>query len=205
MKVLDLFCGQGGWSRAFAEAGHDCYGIDVRNLGYPYHFLKADLNDWEPDQHYDVILASPPCNHFSKVNQNWNGKNNNTKGLDLVWRCFALIAQIKPKYWVIENVKGLSEFIDKPTDIVRYGKTKSHKEAYLWTNLGKLGFFDQMTNKKTNRNTFQRGRTLHNDIGGTSSLAVIPYPLSKAVLDKIKERERYPKRKKKRLNVDNSL
>jgi len=188
MKVLDLFCGQGGWSRAFAEAGHECTGIDMRNLGYPYRFIKTDLLDWDPDQHYDVVLASPPCNHFSKVNQNWNGKNNNTKGLDLVWRAFALIAQIKPKYWVIENVKGLSEFIDKPDDIVRYGKTKSYKEAYLWTNLGKLGFFDQMTNKKTNRNTFKRpggSRTLHNDIGGTSSLAVIPYPLSKAVLTKI--------------------
>jgi len=188
MKILDLFCGQGGWSRAFAEAGHECTGIDMRNLGYPYRFIKTDLLDWDPDQHYDVVLASPPCNHFSKVNQNWNGKNNNTKGLDLVWRAFALIAQIKPKYWVIENVKGLSEFIDKPDDIVRYGKTKSHKEAYLWTNLGKLGFFDQMTNKKTNRNTFKRpggSRTLHNDIGGTSSLAVIPYPLSKAVLTKI--------------------
>ena len=30
MKVLDLFCGLGGWSRAFAEAGHDCTGIDIK-------------------------------------------------------------------------------------------------------------------------------------------------------------------------------
>ena len=70
----------GGWSKAFAEAGHDCTGIDIDNkLGYPYRFIKADLNDWVPDQHYDVILASPPCNNFSKCNQLWNGK---TKVLD---------------------------------------------------------------------------------------------------------------------------
>ena len=181
MKVLDLFCGMGGWSRAFAEAGHDCTGIDIKNIGYPYHFIKADLNDWNPEQHYDVILASPPCTQFSKVNQNWNGKNNESKGLGLVFRVFALIDQIKPKYWIIENVKGLAAFIDKPTDIVRYGKTQNHKAAYLWSNIGKLGFFDTMIDKNTNRSTYKTTNP---------ELAKIPYPLSKAVLDKIKEREK---------------
>ena len=199
MKVLDLFCGQGGWSKAFHDAGHECTGLDLADLGYPYRFIKADFEDWIPDQHYDIILASPPCNHFSKVNQNWNGKNNNTKGLDLVWRTFALIQEMKPKYWVIENVKGLSEFIDKPTDIVRYGKTASHKEAFLWSNIGKLGFLKQMIVKKTNRKTFKSGRTLHDGPGGSSSLAVIPYPLSQAVLDKIKEKERAKEREKSKI------
>ena len=192
MKVLDLFCGQGGWSKAFYEAGHECTGLDIENIGYPYRFIKADLNDWTPDQHYDIILASPPCNHFSSVNQNWNGKNNNTKGLDLVWRTFALIQEIKPKYWVIENVAGLAQFIDKPTDIVRYGRGVHRKSAYLWSNIGKLGFFPQMIVKQTNRNTFKRpdqSRTLHDGPKGTCSLAVIPYPLSKGVLDKIKALE----------------
>jgi len=189
LKVLDLFCGQGGWSKAFYEAGHECTGLDIENIGYPYRFIKADLNDWTPDQHYDIILASPPCNHFSSVNQNWNGKNNNTKGLDLVWRTFALIQEIKPKYWVIENVAGLAQFIDKPTDIVRYGRGVHRKSAYLWSNIGKLGFFSQMIVKQTNRDTFKRpdqSRTLHDGPKGTCSLAVIPYPLSKGVLDKIK-------------------
>ena len=67
---------------------------------------------------------------------NWNGKNNNTKGLDLVWRTFALIQEMKPKYWVIENVKGLAEFIDKPNDIVRYGHSVHRKSAYLWSYIG---------------------------------------------------------------------
>ena len=199
MKVLDLFCGQGGWSKAFHEAGHECTGLDLADLGYPYRFIKADFEDWIPDQYYDIILASPPCNHFSKVNQNWNGKNNNTKGLDLVWRTFALIQEMKLKYWVIENVKGLAEFIDKPNDIVRYGHSVHRKSAYLWSNIGKLGFFKQMIVKKTNRDTFKRpggSRTLHDGPGGSSSLAVIPYPLSQAVLDKIKEKERAKEREK---------
>ena len=29
MKVLDLFCGMGGWAQAFVENGHDVTGIDT--------------------------------------------------------------------------------------------------------------------------------------------------------------------------------
>jgi len=50
MKILDLFCGMGGWSKAFAEAGHDCTGIDIDNkLGYPYPLSKAVLTKIEND------------------------------------------------------------------------------------------------------------------------------------------------------------
>ena len=176
MKVLDLFCGLGGWSKAFAEAGHDCTGIDHINLGYPYRFIKADLNDWVPDQEYDIVLASPPCTNFSQVVKQWTGKANESKGLDLVWRTFALIEQIKPKYWIVENVKGLGEFLPPPNDIVRYGHSFHTKSAYLWSNIGKLGFFDSMIIRNTNRKTFKSGDPI---------LAEIPYPLSKAVLTKI--------------------
>ena len=92
---------------------------------------------------------------------------------------------MKPKYWVIENVKGLAEFIDKPNDIVRYGYSVHTKSAYLWSNIGKLGFLKQMIVKKTNRKTFK---------SGDPELAKIPYPLSEAVLDKIKEKERAKER-----------
>jgi len=161
LKVLDLFCGKGGWSKAFADAGHQCTGIDTKNIGYPYRFIKADR---------------PPCTQFSKVVQRWTGKCNESKGLELVFRTFSLIQEIKPKYWVIENVKGLSEFIDKPNDIVRYGHSVHTKSAYLWSNIGKLGFFDNMIVKKTNRQTFK---------SGDPELAKIPYELSYEVLKKI--------------------
>ena len=100
MKVLDLFCGLGGWSRAFAEAGHDCTGIDIKNIGYPYRFIQADLNDWKPDQHYDVILASPPCIEFSQAKKWGQGTQDERIGLDLIYRTFYLIELIKPKYHI---------------------------------------------------------------------------------------------------------
>ena len=176
MKVLDLFCGLGGWSIPFNEAGYDCTGIDIKNIGYPFNFIQADLNDYTTNEYYDIVLASPPCTNFSKVVLNWTGKNNESKGLDLVYRTFALIQEIKPKYWVIENVRGLSEFIDKPNDIIRYGKSAHRKAAYLWSNIGKLGMLDSMITKNTHRKTFK---------SGDPELAKIPYELSLAVLKKI--------------------
>jgi site-specific DNA-cytosine methylase len=175
-KVLDLFCGLGGWSRAFHEAGYQCTGIDIKNLDYPGHFIKADINEWIPDQSYDIILASPPCNEFSLSKKWGHGTQDERQGLDLVYRTFYLIQLIKPRFFIVENVKGLAEFLPPPTDIIKYNRHKNGKAAYLWSNIGKLGFLDKMIDKKID---------INNDT--KSSRALIPYPLSKAVLDKIKK------------------
>ena len=179
MRVLDLFCGLGGWSKPWIESGHDVTGIDIKDVGFPGHFIEADLMEWEPKQDYDVILASPPCTSFSWVNHKWNGKPMTGKGLDLVYRTWYLIQLIKPKYWVIENVRGLSKYIHPPSEIIRYGKGGSRKEAYLWSNIGKLGFFPFDSYKKTNRATYRTANPV---------LAEIPKELSKAVMNQITER-----------------
>ena len=144
MKILELFCGRGGWSKGFKEIfpNAEFYGIDVKDFGYPFNFIKADLNDWKPDQHYDIILASPPCSEFSEVKRNCAQPYDERQGLDLVWRTFHLIEQMRPEFWIIENVKGLAEFIPPPNEKIRYGK-KTRKTAYLWSNKDiKLGFFN---------------------------------------------------------------
>ena len=187
MKVLDLFCGMGGWSRAFAEAGHDCTGIDLFKNGYPYRFIQADLNDWVPDQHYDIVLASPPCVEFSQAKKWGRGTQDERLGLDLVYRAFYLIQLIKPKYFVVENVKGLAEFFPAPADIVKYNRHKDGKAAYLWSNIGKLGFLCSTINM---RQKTSKVKKLKATVKSRAERALIPYPLSKAVLDKIKEKEK---------------
>jgi len=174
MKILELFCGLGGWSQGFHDIFPDAefYGIDIEDLGYPYNFIKADLNDWEPDQYYDVVLASPPCTEFSIAKKITAGTDERI-GLDLVYRTFYLIEQIKPKWYVIENVKGLGEFLPPPNDIVRYGKTKCHKEAWLWTNV-KIGMLNNLIEHR------------HMDFsGGDPRRGLIPFPLAQKVAEEI--------------------
>lgn len=177
MKVLDLFCGLGGWSKPWIEAGHECTGIDLYDFRYPARFIKADLMDWKPDQKYDVILASPPCGEFSIIKQIspkhiWSER----KGLLLVWRAFDLIQQIKPKWWIVENVKGLAKFLPPANQVIRYGKAKSSKEAHLWTNIPKLGFFTEQIEYKVDW-TAPGWKQLKNPNRGE-----IPQALAKAVL-----------------------
>jgi|SRR3990167_131011 len=174
MKVLDLFCGMGGWSKPWIESGHDVTGIDIMDYNYPGKFIQADLLNWEPDQYYDMVFASPPCTEFSIAKKYAWGNQDERIGLDLVYRAFYIISKIKPKWFVIENVKGLADFIDKPNQIVRYGKNSNHKAAYLWTNIPQIGMLDSTINLRCD------------DYGNSSpKRSEIPRPLSQAVYNTI--------------------
>lgn len=205
MKVLDLFCGLGGWSKPWVENGHDVTGIDSKDFSKDYSgkFIQADLMDWEPDQHYDIVLASPPCNEFSIIKKNRLGNQNEMKGLDLVYRTHYLIDKIKPKYFVIENVKGLSNFIGQPRETVKYNKHKDGKTAYLWGNFPKLSItpnsityraFD--TKKPRTREQVEKSKGGGRIIGSnrpqlkatcknSAERAMIPYPLAKNMYEVI--------------------
>ena len=146
MKILELFCGRGGWSKGFKEIFPDAEftGIDFIDFSkiYPFEFLQKDLLDYTPEPIYDIILASPPCSEFSEVKRNCAHPYDERQGLDLVWRTHYLISVLKPRYWIIENVKGLAEFIPPQNEKIRYGK-RARKTAYLWSNANiELGFFD---------------------------------------------------------------
>lgn len=172
MNILELCCGLGGWSKPWIENKHECDGVDIVNLGYEGNFIKSDIMDFEPTKKYDVVFASPPCREFCLPLKLLPSDRDERQGLDLVWRCFHLIKQINPKWYLLENVKGLSEFLDEPDDIVRYGKNKNRKAAYLWTNI-KLGMIPPINHR-------------HDDYGNSDPRrALIPTPLAKAVYDAI--------------------
>ena len=186
MKILELFCGLGGWSKGFHDIFLDAefYGVDIKDYGYPYNFIKADLNDWEPDQEYDIVLASPPCTEFS-IAKKWGwGTQDERIGLDLIWRAFYLIEKIKPKFWIIENVKGLADFLPEPDEIVAYNRHKNGKAAYLWSNIGKLGFLENTISFR--RESSSRGKTTTGKNSLSSAeMGLIPLPLAHEVARKI--------------------
>src|SRR6267378_3618119 len=72
MKVLDLFCGMGGWSKPFIEDGDEVWGIDVKDFHYPGILIKEDIRalDGYGFGDMDLIIGSPPCSEFSKAKEN---------------------------------------------------------------------------------------------------------------------------------------
>lgn len=69
-RLLDLFCGAGGCSKGYHEAGFDVVGVDLApQKRYPFELIQTDAMDYL-DKHgkdYDAIHASPPCQRYSRL------------------------------------------------------------------------------------------------------------------------------------------
>lgn len=109
MKLLDLFCGAGGASKGYAEAGFEVTGIDLKHgKRYPFKYIRADVRQYLNPEYlsqFDVIHASPPCQTFSITQHLRNAQGKSTSKVDMVDEVRqALIASGKP--YVIENVIG---------------------------------------------------------------------------------------------------
>lgn len=117
LKVIDLFCGIGGFSKGFEMAGYDIVaGIDFwdvsletfKNNHDSEAFLK-DLTETEDaffknyENKVDVIIAGPPCQGFSMCGQRKTSDKRNRLFEEVV----RAVKLIKPKVVVIENVVGL--------------------------------------------------------------------------------------------------
>lgn len=104
MKLLDLFCCEGGAAVGYARAGYEVTGVDLMpkfSRRYPFKFFAADAIAFvrEHGHEYDVIHASPPCQGYTRGNA-----GRETKWPKLIPAVReALEATGKP--YVIENVK----------------------------------------------------------------------------------------------------
>jgi DNA (cytosine-5)-methyltransferase 1 len=113
MKLLDLFCGAGGASAGYAQAGFEVTGIDVKHgKRYPFTYIKGDVRDYlniEFLQQFDVIAASPPCQTHSATKHLRNAQGKSTSKIDMIPEVReALIASGLP--YVIENVPNAPLF-----------------------------------------------------------------------------------------------
>lgn len=112
--ILDLFCGAGGGTKGYQQAGFRVRGVDIkpqpRYLGE--QFFQADaleylagLNKSGEIQEFAAIHASPPCQAFTKYQNAGNRRNLPSKYPDLVEPVRRLLIQSGLPY-VIENVEG---------------------------------------------------------------------------------------------------
>ena len=118
--VLDLFCGCGGLSLGFEQAGYDVLaGIDVwkdalvtYQANHKYSkAIQADLMTLQPEEvsktigtkSVDVIIGGPPCQGFSIA-----GKRIIDDERNKLYKSFVrMVEYFKPKAFVMENVPNI--------------------------------------------------------------------------------------------------
>lgn len=131
IKYLDLFAGAGGFSEGFMQAYTDDKYYDLRlasdinenselthrvrynkMLGLDTKFICQDIMDdsFLPnllselgDQEIDVITGGPSCQSFSLAGR----RKKLDKRDDLFFHYLKVIKALRPKYFVMENVKGV--------------------------------------------------------------------------------------------------
>lgn len=132
MRIIDLYCGLGGWATGLLEQGHHVIGYDILDFSkdYPGEFIQADLTTLNTFPPADIITASPPCTEFSKASfpKTWKSVSrhppNIPSALQLFNRVYEITGLIHPKYFIIENVRGAQAYT---------GKARQHiGSRYFW-------------------------------------------------------------------------
>lgn len=130
MKALDLFSGYGGTSDGLALEGFEILGVEYKPdiaAYYMHPVLVCPVEALDPAefQGYDLIVGSPPCRDFTRGSDAWwKEKKSVEHGLKNVHTFLNFIDIAKPKYWMMENVRGLIEHIEmKPRGIYKLSRT----------------------------------------------------------------------------------
>lgn len=120
LYIVDLFCGAGGFTKGFELEGFESVlAIDkwddaVKTYNYNRKNKEAfsiDINDYTDDmikkkmEKYNItgVIGGPPCQGFSLVGKREIGDERNSLYLQYV----RFVKIIKPKFFILENVKGL--------------------------------------------------------------------------------------------------
>ena len=136
IKAVDLFSGCGGMSLGFQNAGFTMLAaydnwdaaVNIYKSNFDHPIFKADLNDDQAVLEIrnfspDIIIGGPPCQDFSIAGQRNMGARAN-----LTIRYAEIISQIKPEWFVMENVYNIERMpvLPKMMNIVKnagYGLT----------------------------------------------------------------------------------
>lgn len=133
MLMLDLCSGLGGASEAFRARGWDVVTVDNDARFAPTHC--TDLRTWSyQGPTPDLIWLSDPCTEFSRESMPWC-KTGRVPDLSILLAGLRIIREVKPCYWVRENVRGSAVWVlpllGAPREI--------HGPFFLWGNFPPLG------------------------------------------------------------------
>ena len=114
--ALDLCCGLGGWTRGLKAAGFEVWGFDIDErfrANYPgdrfycsdVRIAAASLEDLGRVRRGAVVVASPPCEQFSRWQMPWTLRRNPPPPDLSIWDACEHIARELALPIVIENVR----------------------------------------------------------------------------------------------------
>jgi len=151
MKILELFAGSRSIGKEAEKLNFNVFSSDINNfdkIDYVVNILQFDYKKvpFKPD----VIWASPPCTGFSvaALGHHWTGgknayipKTDTAKlGIELAKKTIEIINYYNPKYFFIENPRGLLRKMDFMNNFVRHTVTYCQygddrmKPTDIWTN-----------------------------------------------------------------------
>lgn len=154
MKTVELFCGTKSFSTVAEKLGHETFTIDNDSSFNPDY--RCEIQCLDRIGIYDILWASPPCEGFSvaSIGANWTGgkrgyipKSDSARmSIILAKKTTELVEQGRPKWWFIENPRGLlrkmpfmEEFLKRTGGVrhtvsyCQYGDTRM-KPTDIWTN-----------------------------------------------------------------------
>ena len=104
MRVLELCAGSKSFTKVCQSMGWECTTVDV-NPRYEPDIL-ADVREMHfKEGEFDVIWASPPCEHYSIAKT--RGARNLPLYDSIAQACLRIIGEVKPLVWIVENPMGL--------------------------------------------------------------------------------------------------
>lgn len=120
--AVDLFAGVGGFSLGIEQAGFDVLvaveqdpvHAAVHSFNFPRtHVLCADITKLSGEEirqackgnPIDLVFGGPPCQGFSVMGKRLIDDDRN----DLVFDFYRLVVELRPRYFVMENVPGICQ------------------------------------------------------------------------------------------------
>lgn len=156
-KIVDLFCGAGGFSVGFENTGQfeSAGGFDVDESAVQTYDenhngrgVVADLTEYTGEricnelniQDEDIVgvVGGPPCQGFSNANRN---RNEDDERNQLVFHFARLVNELQPHFFVMENVPGILTIADGtiPDQIVERFAEYGYAVAYKKLNTAEYG------------------------------------------------------------------
>jgi hypothetical protein len=215
MKTLELFSGTKSFSKVAKEFGHSTFTIDKDPKLEPDRVMDIlDMNYFPGN--FDIVWASPPCTAFSvaSIGHHWTGG----KGAyipktefaeisqEIVKKTIRLIQDIQPKYWFIENPRGVlrkmpfmkgdgqdgttlcgAKFKRITVTYCQYGDTRM-KPTDIWTNFTEWKPRPMCKNGDKCHESAPRGsRTGTQGLKGAKDRGVIPPELFREIFNEMQK------------------